>query len=96
MSGTVRENIREALLEGPATLKDLSRRVGIREHEVGDHLEHVERSLRHRGERLAREGPECLDCAFDFPRRTRFTRPAACPRCRSRRIRLPRFWIESR
>jgi predicted Zn-ribbon and HTH transcriptional regulator len=91
---TIRESLREALLEGFATARDLSRRVRIPEHDVAEHLEHLARSLRHRGESLEVEPSACLDCDFVFRRRARLTRPGACPRCRSRRISLPRFAVK--
>lgn len=93
-AATVRERLRAALLEGPQTARDLSQRVGIREHDVADHLVHVERSLQRRGERLVIEPPVCLACSFAFAGRHRFTRPGHCPQCRGRRIALPRFHIE--
>jgi predicted Zn-ribbon and HTH transcriptional regulator len=93
-TATVREALRDVLAEGPATAKDLSRRVGVPERDVPHHLEHLARSLRARGERLALEPPECLDCGFDFPRRERAARPGRCPRCHGRRITLPRFRVE--
>jgi predicted Zn-ribbon and HTH transcriptional regulator len=92
---TVRESIRRALLDGPATARDLSKRVHIPEHDVASHLEHLERSLKHKGETLVIEPPACLDCGFTFTHRHRFTRPSGCPNCRGRRISLPRFHIES-
>jgi predicted Zn-ribbon and HTH transcriptional regulator len=91
---TVRQRIADALRNGPATAKDLSREAGVSEHEVAGHLEHLARSLRARGEKLAMTPPECLDCGFAFPGRERTTRPSHCPRCRSRRITLPEFRIE--
>lgn len=91
---TVRQRLAEALRGGPATAKDLSRTVGISEHEVAGHLEHLARSLRGRGEKLAMTPPECLDCGFAFPGRERTTRPSHCPRCRGARITLPEFRIE--
>jgi len=90
---TVRESIRSALLGGPVTTRDLSQVVGIPEHDVAGHLEHIERSLKHKGETLAIEPPTCLDCGFAFTQRHRYTRPGSCPKCRSRRISLPRFRI---
>ena len=93
-TATVRQRIAEVLREAPATAKDLSRRVGISEREVASHLEHLAKSLRARGEKLAMERPECLDCGFAFPGRERTTRPSGCPRCRSRRISLPSFRVE--
>lgn len=91
---TVRQRIAEALRGGPATAKDVSREVGVPEHEVAGHLEHLARSLRARGETLAMTPPECLDCGFAFPGRARTTRPSHCPRCRGRRITLPEFRVE--
>jgi predicted Zn-ribbon and HTH transcriptional regulator len=90
---TVRESLHQALLEGPATARDLSRLVRIPEHDVVGHLEHVERSLSHKGETLVVDPAACLDCGFEFARRHRFTRPSGCPNCRGRRISLPRFRI---
>ncbi|HBZ68785.1 MAG TPA: transcriptional regulator [Deltaproteobacteria bacterium] len=84
------------LLEGPATAKDLSRAVGIPEHDVAFHLEYLERSLRRRGERLVLEPPRCLACEFAFDRRRRYTRPGHCPRCKSPRVSLPVFYVEGR
>jgi predicted ArsR family transcriptional regulator len=47
---TVREAIREELLRGPATARELSERISIREKDVAEHLEHLEKSLRARGD----------------------------------------------
>jgi hypothetical protein len=92
--GTIRERMRAVLREGPATARDLSRRLGVPEREIADHLEHLARSLRHGSERLVMEPPACLACGFAFRGRTRPRRPSHCPRCRSRRITLPRFHVE--
>jgi len=91
---TIRERLYQALREGPATARDLSQRVGIPEHDVAGHLEHLARSLKHKGGTLLIEPSRCLDCQFTFTQRHRFTRPGHCPQCRSRRIALPRFHIE--
>jgi hypothetical protein len=92
-SETTRQRLLQALREGPATAKDLSKLAGISEREVADHLAHLARTLRARGERLVMEPPACLDCEFAFPGRERSTRPSRCPRCRSRRITLPEFRV---
>ncbi len=93
-AATLRESLREALLAGPMSAKDLSKRVGMPEHAVAGHLEHLARSLRHHRERLVMQPPECLACGEAFAKRTRYTRPGKCPRCHSRRITLPLFHIE--
>jgi predicted Zn-ribbon and HTH transcriptional regulator len=91
---SIRESIHKALLHGPVTVRDLSRIVGIREHDVAQHLEHLKRSLKHRGQVLVIEPPACLDCGFAFPHRDRYTRPSGCPKCRGRRLGPPRFRVE--
>jgi predicted Zn-ribbon and HTH transcriptional regulator len=91
----VREALRAALLRGPATARDLSAEVGLREKDVADHLAHLQRSLAHRGERLVVEPATCLACGFAFRERERLTRPGACPGCRSTRIDPPAFRIEA-
>ena len=92
---TVRETIREELLREPATARELSERVSIREKDVAEHLEHLEKSLRARGERLVVEPASCIACGYAFARRSRLTRPGSCPECGSTRIDPPSFRIEN-
>jgi hypothetical protein len=91
---TVRETLRRALREGPATARELSSAAGIREKDVAEHLGHLARSLPHDGERLAVVPASCIACGYVFTDRGRLTRPGACPRCRSTRIDPPVFRIE--
>jgi transcriptional regulator len=93
---TVREAIREELLRGPATARELSERISIREKDVAEHLEHLEKSLRARGERLVIEPASCIACGFAFAKRARLTRPGSCPQCRATRIDPPAFRIEAK
>jgi predicted Zn-ribbon and HTH transcriptional regulator len=90
---TVRETLRKALREGPATAHELSGIAGIREKDVAAHLDHLARTLAHAGERLAVEPASCIACGYRFSDRRRFTRPGACPSCRSTRIDPPVFRI---
>ncbi len=92
----MREELREALREGPATARELSSRVGVREREVAEHLEHLARSLASEGERLALDPAACLACGYVFRGRSRLSRPSACPRCRGTHIEPPAFRIERR
>jgi len=57
------------LLRGPATARELSERVAIREKTSPGHLEHVEKSLRARGERLVVDPAACIACGYSFARR---------------------------
>ena len=92
---TIREAIREELLRGAATARQLSERVSIREKDVAGHLEHLERSLHARGERLVIEPASCIACGYAFVRRARLTLPGSCPDCGSTRIDPPAFRIEA-
>jgi transcriptional regulator len=91
--GALKEALRTPRSDELRTAKDLSAAVGIREKDVAEHLQHLERSLKPEGLRLQVEPAECLACGFVFRERTRLTRPGACPRCRSTRIDPPAFRI---
>lgn len=95
-SATSRAALHEALLGAPRTLKDLSARVGLSEKDIPAHLEHLEKSLKVKGERLVVQPAECLACGFVFEERRRFTTPGSCPSCRSSRIRPPGFLIATK
>jgi len=88
-TGTVHEALREELLRGAATARELSERVSIPKKDVAEHLEHLEKSLRSRGERLVVEPATCIACGY-----ARLTGPGSCPECRSTRIDPPAFRIE--
>lgn len=91
---TPRASIREALLGRALTARELSARTSLREKDVTEHLEHLERSVRREGDRLIIEPAKCLGCGFVFKARSRFTAPGSCPECRSERITPPAFRIE--
>jgi hypothetical protein len=92
------ETLRRALLEelgrGPLTARDLAARLGLGEKEVAPHLEHLERSLRGKGERLLVVPATCLGCGYVFRDRRALKKPSRCPSCRSERIDAPQFGIE--
>lgn len=90
---TIRSALLAALEEGPATARDLSGAVGIREKDVGAHLEHLSKSLWREGRRVAITPASCIACGFVFKDRTRFEKPGSCPQCRSTRIDPPVFTL---
>jgi transcriptional regulator len=92
---TLRETLARILREAPATARELSAAAGVREKDVAEHLDHLGRSLPHRGERLVVEAASCIACGYRFAQRSRLTRPGACPSCRSTRIDPPVFRIEA-
>lgn len=93
---TVREAIAAELRAGTFSAHELSARVSVEEREVAAHLQHLERSLRHGGERLVVLPARCLKCSFVFAERERRTKPSRCPDCKSERIEAARFSIASR
>ena len=95
-SETPRAAIRAALLGPALTAREISVRTSLREKDVATHLEHLERSLRHDGERLVIEPAKCLACDFVFKTRERLTTPGSCPKCRSERIAPPAFRVETK
>lgn len=93
---TVRDRIRATLEQGPRTSLEISQAVGIPQAEVAEHLQHLARSLTHKGHELVVLPARCLGCAFRFEDRKRMRRPSRCPRCRSERIEPPRFSVMPR
>lgn len=88
---TARARLRDLLLAGPATARELSEAASLREKDVVDHLEHLERSARGRGEKLVLEPASCIACDFVFEDRKRLAKPGKCPSCGSTRIDPPRY-----
>jgi predicted Zn-ribbon and HTH transcriptional regulator len=92
---TIRHRLAEVLSEGDHDAHELSVRTGISEKDVTHHLEHLERSLRARGQKLRLSPARCAGCGFVFRERRRLGKPSACPRCRSTHIDPPRFGLEA-
>lgn len=87
---TLRQAIRELLLEQPLSALELSRRLGLPEKEVLEHLAHLARAPG-AGLEFLMEPPVCKLCGFTFAKRERLTTPSRCPRCRGQSVRRPRF-----
>jgi hypothetical protein len=95
-SHTVRQDLALALRAAtPATARDLSKAVGASEKDVLDHLVHLAKSVRARGEELVIAPARCLDCGFVFSQRDKPARPSRCAGCQGGRLTLPAFQIRS-
>jgi transcriptional regulator len=93
---TVRQALRSELESGPVTARDISQRLGISEKEVAAHMQHLDKSLRSEGNCVQIEAASCVECGYSFRKRSRMTRPGACPVCGGRRIAPPAFRIARR
>ena len=91
---TIRRRMVELLEEDMMDGRALSSRLGIREKEVYDHLDHIRRSVIHKGKQLKVLPAECRACGYVFKDRQRLTPPGRCPRCRQTRGMPPAFVIE--
>ena len=91
---TTRQKIISLLEHETMTVKDLSRAAGVMEKDVGFHLASIEKSLRNKKKKLCASPCTCLQCGFEFSRKSIFKRPGKCPSCRSGRISLALYWIE--
>ncbi|MDJ0781562.1 MAG: transcriptional regulator [Desulfosarcinaceae bacterium] len=91
--GTLRQHLIRLLGKAPMDLCDLAAALGIREAEAAEHLQHVTRTLRSQGRTLKVVPAHCRQCGHAFTKRTRFTRPGRCPRCRSNRIEGAKYFI---
>ena len=93
-SATARSALLDALRGAALTAREISVRASMREKDVAEHLEHLERSLRRQGQRLVVDPARCLACGFVFKSRARFSTPGSCPECRSGRVAPPAFRVE--
>ncbi len=87
---TLRERIRQALLEGRHSVDSLARIFGISRKDVEEEVRHVERSA---GRALSITPAECPGCGFVFRERGRLTAPSRCPKCRQERVDPPHFTL---
>lgn len=93
---TIRQHLKELLLQGDFSTRELAGHVQCAERLVEDHLQHIIRSLeRKAGEKFILIEPICLDCGFRFRQRTRINKPSRCPHCRSEAVTPPRFTIRA-
>lgn len=90
---TVRQQIISLLCAEELTVRDLSQALSISEKEVIGHLSHIERSIRSQGKKLEEIPYKCLSCGFVFEKRTRFTKPGRCPKCKNSHIQTARYHI---
>ncbi len=90
---TVRQELAYILEGRKVTAAEAAGAVGIPERDVHAHLEHLQKSLAAKGDRLEIEPARCENCGFVFKKRARLTTPGRCPSCRSTRIEEPLFTI---
>ena len=90
---TIRQQMIELLSRESCGVRDLSRMLRISEKEIYTHLSHVQRTAISSGRRFHLTPAECLSCGYVFSKRSRFTRPSRCVRCKNERISEPVFQI---
>lgn len=89
---TIRQAIKDLLLEQPFSALEISQRISLPEKEVLGHLRHIARAPGP-GFHFQVQPSVCKKCGFIFKKRDRLTTPSRCPRCRHQSIRRPRFHI---
>lgn len=92
-SDTIRQRISTVLQNGPVTAREISEQVGIAEHDVAGHLEHLRHSLQRQNRTLIVHPAACKKCGFLFSKRQRLSKPGRCPLCRGESIWRPRYEI---
>ncbi len=91
---TIRREILEILKEKALSIKDISKIVKIPEKTVAGHLEHISKTITHKGLSLKIIPALCLHCGFIFKKRDKMGKPGKCPVCKSEHIREPLYKIE--
>ncbi len=87
---TIRQLIKELLLEESLSSLELSQRLSLPEKDILDHLTHIARAPGP-GYRFQLIPAVCKNCGFAFKKRERLTIPSRCPICHHESIRRPRF-----
>jgi len=92
-----RETIRQrllSLLDGPpVSARDISGALSVPERAVGDHLEHIRKSLGRGDKTLVIDPPYCKRCEFIFEDRVRLSKPGRCPSCKGTSVAPPLFSV---
>jgi predicted Zn-ribbon and HTH transcriptional regulator len=92
---TIRQAIKDLLLEQPLSALELSQELSLPEKEVLAHLTHIARAPGP-GYRFQITPAACRHCGFTFKKRERLTMPSRCPICRHESLRRPRFALVRR
>jgi predicted Zn-ribbon and HTH transcriptional regulator len=90
LMNTLRQLIKELLLEESLSSLELSQRLSLSEKDVLDHLTHIARAPGP-GVRFQLTPAVCKSCGFAFKKRERLTIPSRCPICHHESIKRPRF-----
>ena len=80
---TIRQEIRNLLIDNLLTAKDISKIIRIKEKDVIDHLNHIAKSVGKKD--FIIEPSVCMKCGFVFYKRERLTSPRPLPCLQTRR-----------
>lgn len=93
-SQSIRQAIIACLIEGPKTMRDMSKALGIMEKDIPGHLESIEKTLKNQNRHVICEPFRCMSCGYIFKDRKKYTRPGRCPKCRESHIENAVFHVE--
>jgi predicted Zn-ribbon and HTH transcriptional regulator len=82
------------LQDHPASVRELSRSLGMSPTDVEDDLRHLLKSLHHMPYRAVIAPAVCKKCGFAFSR-DKLRKPGRCPQCHSSWISAPLIGIEA-
>jgi predicted Zn-ribbon and HTH transcriptional regulator len=95
---TIRERLAALLRAADWPADEPAIELEIERSRLEEELGHLERSARHRGERIATSPARCLGCgAVCKPRSTRpFHAPRRCPACKRERMSWPSYRLQAK
>ncbi len=82
---TRRQRLTEELKNGWISIRALSISYKFSEKVIADDLEHIKKSISHRGKLMVKPAA-CINCGFVFKEREKMKSPSRCPKCKSERI----------
>lgn len=90
---TIRREIWSLLKSRALSAPEISAYTGVRERDIYDHLEHIQKTTSREAFHLKVRPAECIKCGFVFKKRERLKKPGKCPVCRGQQIEDPVFYL---
>ena len=91
----LRTQLMNYLVGDGMSLNQLSRLTRKTVKELESDLNHLEKSLKHKGAKLGVDPALCRKCGFEFPS-TKLHKPSRCPECKATWIQEPKIFVKDK
>ena len=87
---TKRQLLKELLDDGPISLRELAKELKTGINHAAHEMDHLSRSLNNT---IQITPAYCHNCDYIFKKRSKWTKPSRCPKCRSEKLSDPLFFL---